>query len=158
MKQIIALTFVGLVFLMPIAFAEASAQAQARSISVLDLRLKQIGEAFSDFAFKIKAALTFDNDTKLELLKERNAELKARQQSWVETKQEAMASFNGNMTAKQKQSLLIVLQAEHEAIIEDRLELTEDMREVQAEAKAEGNGSRIWLGSRKKFWSFATVR
>ena len=42
MKQIIALTFVGLVFLMPIAFAEASAQAQARSISVLDLRLKQI--------------------------------------------------------------------------------------------------------------------
>lgn len=139
MKHAIAGILIGLVFLMPVAIAETSAQVQAKSVSVVYLRFKQIGEAFSDFAFKIKTALTFDNNAKLDLLKERNTELKARQQSWVETKQEAMVSFKGNMTAKQKQSIIAILQAEHEAIIEDHLETTEEIREIQLEAKAEGD-------------------
>ncbi|MBI4452765.1 hypothetical protein HY637_05015 [Candidatus Woesearchaeota archaeon] len=145
MKQAIAGILIGLMFLMPIALAaedssKASVQGQASSVSVLDLRLKRVGEFFNDFAFKIKAALAFDNDAKLELLKERNIELKARQQSWVETKQEAMANIqSSNMTAKQKRGIIAVFQAEHEAIIEDRLELTEEIREVQLEARVEND-------------------
>ena len=140
MRKSIAILLIGLVFLMSIALAETSANAQARSVSALDLRVKQIGEAFGDFAFKVKAALTFDNDAKLELLKERNVDLKARQQAWVETKQEAMADIrSSNMTARQKQSIIAIFQAEHEAIVEDRLELTEEIREVQLEAKAEND-------------------
>lgn len=139
MRKPIAVLLIGLVFLMPMALAETNATAQARSVSALDLRFKQVGEAFGDFSFKVKAAFTFDNSAKLDLLKERNAELKARQESWVETKQEAMASFKGNVTAKQKQSIVSIFQAEHEAIIEDRLELTSEIRKIQLEAKAEGD-------------------
>lgn len=137
MKKIIAV-FIGLMFLMSTAFA-ASEQAEAKSMSTVDLRLKQVGQAFSDFGFKVKSALTFNDESRLELLKERNEALNIRQQTWVDVKQDAMASFNGNMTSKQKQSVLAILKAEHESLVEDRLELTSEIKQVQLDAKAENN-------------------
>lgn len=50
MRKPIAVLLIGLVFLMPMAWAETNANAQARSVSALDLRFRQVGEAFSDFA------------------------------------------------------------------------------------------------------------
>ena len=135
MNKSIASVLIGLVFLMPITMA----QAEAKSVSAMNLRLRQMGETFSDFSFNLKSALTFDNEARLDLLKERNAELNARQQAWVESKNEVVSGFNKNMTSGQKQSLVVIFQAEHESLVEDRLELTKEIREVQLEAKAESN-------------------
>lgn len=140
--QAIAGLVIGLVFLMPFAAAEttasskASGEAEAKSVSVIDLRFRQIGGAFGDFFFNIKSKLTFGNEAKLELLKERNAELKARQQVWIDAKADALANFRSvNLTAKQKQRIASVFQEEHEAIIKDHAEDTAEMREIQLEAK-----------------------
>ena len=135
MNKSIASVLIGLVFLMPIAMA----QAEAKSMSAMNLRFRQMGETFSDFSFNLKSALTFDNEARLDLLKERNAELNTRQQAWVESKNEVVSGFNKSLTAEQKQSLVAIFQAEHESLVEDRLELTKEIREVQLEARSENN-------------------
>ena len=45
MNKSIASVLIGLVFLMPITMA----QAEGKSVSALNLRLRQMGETFSDF-------------------------------------------------------------------------------------------------------------
>lgn len=132
-----------LVLAMSLAMAqEANGQANVTAegkISVFGLRLRQIGQAFGDFAFQVKKILTFDERAKVELLKERNAEMKARQEAWLETKARALAQFeSGNMTAEEKKEVISMLQAEHEAMIKDHLRLTAEIREIQLNAKAKG--------------------
>ena len=111
MKKSIAGILIGIVLLMNIAAAQeatasSEASAEANAISSVDLRLRQIGGAFGDFFFNVRSAFTFDNSAKLELLKERNAELKERQQSWVKLNQEAMSGIeSSNLTASQKQKI-----------------------------------------------------
>ncbi|MBI2233277.1 MAG: hypothetical protein HYU56_05120 [Candidatus Aenigmarchaeota archaeon] len=134
-----------LVLAMPLAVAQeatvqAETKAEAKTVSVFDLRLRQIGQAFGDFVFHIKKVLTFDEKAKVELIKERNAEMKARQQAWLETKANALAQFeSGNMTAEEKQQVISTLHAEHEAIIKEHLRTTEEIRELQLRAKAKGD-------------------
>ena len=73
-------------------------------------------------------------------MKDRNAELKARQQSWVEAKQEALAGIKtGNMTAAQKQRIMGVLKSEHESIIRNHAEATAEIRDIELQAKAKGD-------------------
>src|SRR3989338_2688005 len=113
------------VLMMPLSFAQsASAQgeANAQAVSAFGLKLGQIGEAFGDFVFHVKSALTLDEKAKVELLKERNAEMKMRQQAWLETKARALAAFeSGNLSAGERRDILASIQAEHEAIIKEHL-------------------------------------
>lgn len=133
-----------LVLAMPVAFAQSEAQAatEAETVSVFGLRFKQIGQGFSDFVFHIRAALTLDEKAKIELLKERNAEMQARQQAWIETKETALAQFRaGELSADEKREITGALQAEHEAIIKEHLRLTSEMRQLQLKAKARGDAA-----------------
>jgi len=132
-----------LVMSMSVTFAvntQASAQEGAKAVSSLDLKLRQIGEAFGDFVFTIKTIFTFDEKAKIELLKERNAELKARQQAWLETKAQAFAQFEaGVMPSEEKKETINSIQAEHEAIIKEHIRLTAEINNIELRAKARGD-------------------
>ncbi|MBI4175717.1 MAG: hypothetical protein HY518_00795, partial [Candidatus Aenigmarchaeota archaeon] len=138
MRALIAAFVAAIVLSAPLGFAQVSGSAGA--ISVFDLRLKQIGQAFGDFVFNVRAVLTFDEDAKLDLLEERNAQLQARQQTWVDVKAEAMTQFeSGNLTVEEKKEIKETIQAEHEAIIREHLRLTAELKELQLNARARGN-------------------
>lgn len=130
------------VLMMPLGFAQANAQGEAntQAVSAFGLKLGQIGEAFGDFVFHVKSVLTFDEKAKIDLLKERNTEMKMRQQAWLETKAEALAAFeSGDLSATEKQDILATIQAEHEAIIKEHLRLTGEIKKLQLKAMASGN-------------------
>lgn len=135
MKWITA-AMAALVLSLPLVFAEETAP----KISAWDMRFKQLGQAFGDFAYHVRAFLTFDEKAKVGLLKERNAEMKARQQAWLEIKAEAHERFSAeNLTAEEKREITDALRAEHEAIIKEHLRLTAEIREIQLKAKDRGN-------------------
>ncbi len=135
----LASILVALVLLMPVAnAAEASTQTQVASTN--SIKLKRMGEAFDDLVFKVKAFFTFKEESKLDLLKERNEQMKARQKAWLEIKVGALEKFeSGNMTAKEKQEVMTAIKAEHEAIIKEHLRLTAEIQEIKLNAKAKGN-------------------
>ncbi|MBI2578835.1 MAG: hypothetical protein HYW26_03930 [Candidatus Aenigmarchaeota archaeon] len=139
----IAGLLMALLIAMPLAVADeldGQATVKGNAASAMDLRFRQMGEGFGDFVFHVKAFLTFDEKAKVELMKERNADLQARQEAWLETKADALARFRSeNLTAEQKQEVIGVIQAEHEAIIKEHLKTTEEIREMQLKAKARGD-------------------
>ncbi|MBI2130135.1 hypothetical protein HYU10_00015 [Candidatus Woesearchaeota archaeon] len=126
--------------IIPIAIAEgAKASADAQAITTNKLKFRKFGEAINDFFFKVKLTFAFDNDARLELLKNRNEELKERQQLWIGTKANALAQFNAaNLSQEDKKSLLEEIQEEHTSIIQAHLQLTSEIREIQAQARAKG--------------------
>ena len=82
----IAAILAAIVLSMPLGFADTgiAAQSDAHSeamVSAMELRFKQVGQAFGDFAFGVKSFLTFDESAKIELIKERNAEMRERQEA-----------------------------------------------------------------------------
>lgn len=125
------------------ASAEAEAATASRAeVSMWDLRLRGMGEAFSDFVFNVRSFLTFESSSKVNLLMERNAELKARQEAWLDVKAEALADMrSGNLTAAEKQEVNSFLKAEHEAIIREHIRTTSEIREIQLAAKASGDAT-----------------
>ena len=140
----VAAFLAAIVLAMPLGFADTNAaiqsntNAEAKAVSVTDLRFKQIGQAFGDFAFHVKSFLTFDENAKIDLLQERNAEMNERQEAWLEVKAEAFEEFEGGLSAEEKQDIEAMIQAEHEAIIKEHLRLTSEIREIQLKAKARG--------------------
>lgn len=142
MRKTIALLIACLVFLLPFAVAEeveASAEVSAQAVSTNSLRLKRFVEGFNDIVFKVRAVMTFSQESKLELLKERNEELKTRQRAWLEAKESVLAQFeSGELSAEEKQKLLGEVQAAHRAIIKDHIEATSAVRALQLKAKAKG--------------------
>lgn len=142
-KLITALALSILVFSMPFAFAqnlEVQSSAKAQSVSGVDLTFKKIGYAFGDFVFDIKSALTFDEKTKLDLLKERNLEMKERQQTWLDIKSEVLAEAKTNPDESKKEAVESI-RAQHEVIIKEHLKLTNEIKEIQLKAKARGDSS-----------------
>ncbi|MBI2545063.1 MAG: hypothetical protein HYW22_00470 [Candidatus Aenigmarchaeota archaeon] len=137
-KWFIALA-TSLVLLMPVAMAQ-QATTNATSVSSTDLQFKRFGESFQDFVFNVRHILTFSNDAKLELLKERNDEMKSRQQAWLDIKAQALQEFrSGNLTAEEKQAIVSELQGEHKAIIKNHLEMTSETKDIELKAKAHSN-------------------
>ena len=139
----IAAILAAIVLSMPLGFADTSigAQNDAHSeakVSAMELRFRQVGQAFGDFAFGVKSFLTFDESAKIELIKERNAEMRERQEAWLNMKEEA---FDGELTLEERQEIEAMVQAEHEAIIKEHLRLTSELRDVQLKAKARGLAS-----------------
>lgn len=133
-----------LVLAVPFAAAEqASAEMQSESkVSVTGLKLKRLGEAFDDFTFKVKKWLTFDHKAKVELIKERNEDMKERQKAWLETKSRALAQFrSSNLSDEEKKQILDVIHSEHQAIIKSHLDATAEIRRIQLEAKARNDAS-----------------
>lgn len=142
MRKTIALLIACLVFLLPFAVAEeaeASAEVSTQAVSTNSLRLKRFVEGFNDIVFKVRAVMTFSQESKLELLKERNEDLKTRQRAWLEAKESVLAQFeSGELSAEEKQKLLGEVQAAHRAIIKDHIEATSAVRALQLKAKAKG--------------------
>lgn len=138
----IAAFLAAIVLAMPLGFADSQVGAQhnasANAISATDLHFKQIGQVFGDFVFHVRAFLTFDQKAKIQLLKERNAEMQARQQTWIDAKASAEGKFE-NMTAEEKQNIEGMIQTEHEAIIKEHLRLTSEIRDIQLKAKSQAN-------------------
>ena len=137
------LVLAAIVLSMPLGFADTgiAAQSDAHSeamVSAMELRFKQVGQAFGDFAFGVKSFLTFDESAKIELIKERNAEMRERQEAWLSMKEEA---FDGELTLEERQEVEAMIQAEHEAIIKEHLRLTSELRDLQLKAKARGLAS-----------------
>lgn len=126
-----------IVLAMPLGFA-AEAQSSTEAVSATGLRFKQIGQAFGDFVFHVKAFLTFDEKAKIELLKERHADMQERQHAWLEAKAAALEKLESDMTAEEKQEIEAMIRAEHEAIIKEHLRLTSEIREIQLKALAGG--------------------
>lgn len=125
-----------IVIAMPLGFASADTGTNTGAVSSFGLKLKQFGQAFGDFAFRIRSALTFDEKSKISLIQDRNAEMKARQQEWLGIKAAAMEQIkSGNLTADEKKNIIETLQAEHTSIIKEHLSLTGDLREIQLKAK-----------------------
>lgn len=127
-----------IVFAIPLGFAQ-EVSSETHAVSATDLRFKQIGQAFGDFVFHVKAFLTFDEKAKVELIKERNAQLQERQHAWVEVKAAALEKFESDLSAEEKQDIEAMIQVEHEAIIKEHLRLTSQLREIQLKAKASGD-------------------
>ncbi|MBI2141912.1 hypothetical protein HYU15_00290, partial [Candidatus Woesearchaeota archaeon] len=123
------------------AYAQASADASASENAKFgkDLRLRMIGEAFGDFVFNVRSILTFDKKAKLELLKERNAKLRERQNAWLEMKSALLGNFSGNMSSEEKKEAVKAFQAEHRAIIKEHLKATAQLRRIQLKARADGD-------------------
>jgi|GEM_PF-5630832 len=140
MKTWIPALLAALVMSVPFAAAETGARLHAEAISSWDLKFKQFGQGFADFGFGIRHFLTFDEQAKLELLRERNTDLKARQAEWIELKEAAFAKVEANNTAEgEKRAIIKSLQAEHEAIIKEHLKVTAEIREIQLNARARGH-------------------
>lgn len=135
------LVLAAIVLAMPLGFADmnvaadGSANSEAK-ISVMELRFKQVGQAFGDFAFGVRSFLTFDESAKVELIRERHVEMQERQEAWLDMKEEAFA--DGELSLEEKEEIQAMLQAEHEAIIKEHLRLTSEIREIQLKAKASG--------------------
>ncbi|MBI4177132.1 MAG: hypothetical protein HY516_02095 [Candidatus Aenigmarchaeota archaeon] len=142
MKSWMAGMLVALVMTAPLAAGQGintSASTDVRAVNTLSLGLRQVGESFSDFVFRIKAILTFDERARLDLLKARNEEMKSRQHAWLKIKSDMLAQVKaGNLTAEEKQQVMKQVKAEHEAIIREHFGLTADMRKIQLKAKAHG--------------------
>ena len=67
--------------------------SEVEIISSSDLRFKQMGESFDDMIFRIRSVFTFDNQAKVELLNDRSLDLKSRQSSWIETKNQVLTQL-----------------------------------------------------------------
>ncbi|MBI2140180.1 hypothetical protein HYU14_04595 [Candidatus Woesearchaeota archaeon] len=128
--------------LLPIGLAQesdAQASMEADTVTVTSLRFTQFGEFAGDVVFAVKSAFTFDDGATLDLLQERNEELKERQQEWVAVKQKAMIQFKGgNISEESKGDILAIIQEEHEDLIKDHVEVTHDINTIRAEAQAKG--------------------
>ncbi len=141
MGKIIATMIVGLLLAWPFATAQnAQGNAEAGAVSAMDLRVKELKEDISDFVFNIKSALTFSEEGKVELLKERNQQLKSRQESWLELKSRVQEQFkSGNVSAEEKQGLASKFQSKHKELIEEHLEITSKLGDIRANAQAKNN-------------------
>ncbi len=130
---------VALLMSAPLAMGQqVSTNTDMQTVSTVGLGFRQIGEAFGDFVFRIRSALTFDSDAKLDLLKARNDEMKERQRVWLDIKNNLTEQISSdNMTVEEKKQVIKYLRSEHEAIIREHLMLTADMRNVQLKAKAD---------------------
>ncbi|MBI2085623.1 MAG: hypothetical protein HYT71_03880 [Candidatus Aenigmarchaeota archaeon] len=139
MKSWISGMLMALVLSAPLTVGQqVSTNTDIQTVSTVGLGFRQIGEAFGDFVFRIRAALTFDGDAKLDLLKARNDEMKTRQRVWLEIKNNLTEQLKSdNMTAEEKRQVIKYLIAEHEAIIREHLRLTADMWNVQLKARAD---------------------
>ncbi|MBI4895303.1 MAG: PepSY domain-containing protein [Candidatus Aenigmarchaeota archaeon] len=135
MRNIITVLVLSIVvFSMPLAFANN--ENHQDKTSGLDLRFKQIGQSFQDFVFNVRSALTFDEKTKLELLKERNDVMKERQQAWLEIKAKALAEVN---STDDKKDVIEMIQSEHEALVKEHLRLTSEANDIEVKAKVNGD-------------------
>lgn len=138
LQRALLYVLLGLVLALPLATA-AEADAEAKAVSATSLKMKRFGESFGDIIFKIKAAFTFNEQSKVELLKERNEQLKARQQAWLDVKAQALSQFNsGNLSAEQKQDIIAEMQEEHHAIIKNHVAAAAAIRGIELEAKSKG--------------------
>ncbi len=126
MKKAISAFAVALLLTMPLAFAQSNA------ISVSSLRFKMMGEAFGDFAFNVRSLFAFDAQAKVQLIHERNAEMRSRQQAWLQLK----ANMSANMTQDERKQFIGMLQDEHRAIIKDHLEMTSRIKSLQIDARS----------------------
>ena len=143
-KNIMALVMALLVMALPIVSAQeteikSNTEASAE-ITNTKLQFKQFKESMSDFVFKVKTKLTFNQEAKLELLKQRNEILKTRQHEWVELKKQALVQFkSGEFSAEEKQNILANLQQEHQSIIREHIRMTSEIKNKEFEAKSKGD-------------------
>ncbi|MBI4895037.1 MAG: hypothetical protein HY831_00955 [Candidatus Aenigmarchaeota archaeon] len=144
MKKLITALVLGIVVLsMPFAFAQqigtqSTTKASVETLSSLDLKFKQIGQGFGDFVYNTRSALTFDESAKLDLLKERNLEMKERQQAWLDVKSEALSELN-TKSVEEKENIISSIQSEHEAIVKEHTRLTSEIKNIELDAKANGD-------------------
>ena len=128
-----------MVLLIPIANAENSG-AHANASNKTTLRLGKLSSFFNNFVLKARMFLTHSKEAKLELLKERNAEMKTKQQEWIQAKANALEQFkSGNLTAEQKQQIIDQIQTQHNDIVKEHLKLTNEIKDIQLSAKAKGD-------------------
>lgn len=119
----------------------SSALAQeTQVITEGELQRTRMQEEVGDFFFSVKHFFTVDDKKELQLIQERNEELKARQQEWVEIKQEVFAQIeNDNIAETEREAIIEEVQAAHEDIVVEHVELIEKADEIKGEATAEGN-------------------
>src|SRR3989344_1161466 len=143
-KNILVVVMTLLVLALPIVSAQeteikSNTEAGAE-ITNTKLQFKQFKESMSDFVFKVKTKLTFNQEAKLELLKQRNEILKTRQHEWVELKKQALVQFkSGEFSAEEKQNILANLQQEHQSIIREHIRMTSEIKNKEFEAKSKGD-------------------
>ncbi|MBI4143952.1 hypothetical protein HY486_01765 [Candidatus Woesearchaeota archaeon] len=139
-SRLLAMGMLYLIMAIPYAVAlESSADSEA--VSVTKLRFRKFGEAVQDLFFSVRLALTFSDESRLSLLENRNSVLQERQSAWVKSKQATMAQFKaGNLSVEQKQKILASIQAEHQGIIKEHVELMGDVADIEVKAKAKQEG------------------
>ena len=112
---------------------ELQVQIENQDFTITDLRFREIVEAFKDFIHRIKLILAVSEDTKVEVLKDRNEELKDRQQEWVSLKNKVVADFGSRQVdPEQKQAIIKQIQSEHQKIIKESVQMTTEIKKIEA--------------------------
>ena len=143
-KKIFVVVMALLVMALPIALAQEAGLESNREDNVKitnkGLQFKQFKERLSDFVFKVKTKLTFNEEAKIELLKQRNEDMKTRQKEWVELKKQALVQFkSGEFNAEEKQKILANLQQEHQFLIKEHIRITSEIKDKEFESKSNGD-------------------
>ncbi|MBI4209952.1 MAG: hypothetical protein HY544_00400 [Candidatus Diapherotrites archaeon] len=119
--------------------ASASAQAEA-SVSAGGLRFRQFQEGVGDLFFNVRKALTFRQESKVQLLKDRNEKLRERQKEWLGSKSKAVSMARaGNISQDERKAIFGVLRDEHKAIIREHVESTSEIARLKAVASADAS-------------------
>ncbi len=129
--SVIGLAVMALALMVPgVAAQEASVEAE--SVTMGEIRMAKIGDAFADLGFRLRSAFTFSQEGRLDLLAERHEQLKTRQEAWLDFKARAEAD------AEARQNVVSEIRSKHEAIIRDHLRLTAEMRDIRVDAESRG--------------------
>ncbi len=139
MKKFSVAIMFALLLSMPVSFAQSS-EASANAVSVMDLRITQLGQGFSDISFEIRKAFSFSENGRIDLIEEKNEELKERQGYWLETKTKILSEIKSDsLESDQKKELIEIIRAEHQSIIKKHVELRKELAVIQANAMSESN-------------------
>ncbi len=107
------------------------------TVSASDLRFRMLGEGFDNAFFNLKKSFTFDDSSRVSLLRERNDALMQRQMEWLRAKSEVMVqSRAGTISADERANLFNILRDEHKDLIRNFLDLNSEARSLQVRASA----------------------
>ncbi len=122
----------------------ASSGASAGTATMTDVHMTSFSNFMSDVGYHIRSAFTFGAQARLNLIAQRNEQLRERQEQWISLHDRIVA--NDNLTAAQKQQALVVIQDHNSGIIQAHNDLVANVQQISQDANASGN-SDIYVRS-----------
>jgi hypothetical protein len=109
-------------------------------LRITTLRSNWLSTTFNDFVYRVKMVLSFSHESQLEILRERIIELEERQDAWNAYNLKVVENIRTeSYTPTERNAIFQEVQAEHQQIIKEYMEVSREIKRIEAVAISSNN-------------------